>query len=199
MPASHPVGSAPLPWEPGSPAVSAADRRRGTPEHAVSMSRRRRSGMICSNRSGCRRPGWASRPSSAVVIGGASGSKWMRRQRTAILTWVACGGDLVLVDAGLDMLPDPRTSPEARRVVLLRHSLSAGTGARLSRRTVTTARASPTTLMSDRQRQGCRHGRCRRTERPSTNGDHAGSALPYPASALIHARAYIRCYSCLRC
>lgn len=48
----------------------------------------------------------------AVVIGVREWEAVDAAQRRALLTWTACGGNLLLVDAGLDMLfPDPRTRP----------------------------------------------------------------------------------------
>ena len=47
-----------------------------------------------------------------VVIGVREWEALDATQRRAVLTWTACGGNLVLVDAGLDTLfPDPQTRP----------------------------------------------------------------------------------------
>ena len=52
----------------------------------------------------------------AVVIGPREWEQMDTPQRTALLTWVACGGSLVLADAELDVLfPDPARRPMVER------------------------------------------------------------------------------------
>lgn len=62
---------------------------------------------------------WLGYTSVRVVFIGAS--EWQAMdgpQRTALLTWIACGGRLVLVDTGLETLfPDARDRPDATQPV----------------------------------------------------------------------------------
>ena len=120
-------------------------------------------------------------------------------QKNALLTWAACGGDLIFVDGALDvLLPDARGEPAADPIARsARHFF--GRVHALTSASLADGRLAGRALDAPR-RSATRSGRCRRTARPTgAPSKVAASGCAFRASTASRLARSSRSSCCSAC